>query len=198
MSLSAAKSRVMQARTQLETGRIDDVDPTLLAAERFLDGLPDDERAPLLAQITAIRAELANVIKPEDERKISAANGKLRQARSQIEAGPPPAGAAPAGSAPVTRAHTSDEDASNISRARSRIVQARSLLESRRTENVEFTLEYAAAILAGVGEAPAAPLLAEIDELRAQLAGAIGLDQREAYVATSDLQTLKPDADPDA
>nr|BFE61522.1 hypothetical protein GCM10020063_060480 [Dactylosporangium thailandense] len=32
MSLSAAKSRVMQARTQIETGRLDDVEPTLAAA----------------------------------------------------------------------------------------------------------------------------------------------------------------------
>jgi hypothetical protein len=67
MSLSAAKSRVLQARTQIETGRLDDVEPTLAAAEGFLANLDplDAVYAPAVhAQIAEIRAEMAGVLMP--------------------------------------------------------------------------------------------------------------------------------------
>jgi hypothetical protein len=56
MSLSAAKTRVIQARMLLDANRLDDLDATLDAAEGFLLGLDDDERGPVLADIGALRA----------------------------------------------------------------------------------------------------------------------------------------------
>ncbi|MER7273087.1 hypothetical protein ABT369_01385 [Dactylosporangium sp. NPDC000244] len=94
MSLSAAKSRVMQARTQIETGRLDDVEPTLAAAEGFLAGLDplDAPHAPaVLAQIAELRAEMAGVLMPEQRTRLSAAEGKLRQAADQRAMGLSPA-----------------------------------------------------------------------------------------------------------
>ncbi|HKD96034.1 MAG TPA: hypothetical protein VKB69_00405, partial [Micromonosporaceae bacterium] len=89
MSLSAAKSRVTQAKDSLESGRRDVVESVLEAAEGYLDRLedPDEiEQAPAVReQIAEIRARLAAMMSPEDERKLSAAKGKVRQARSQIE-----------------------------------------------------------------------------------------------------------------
>lgn len=88
MSLSAARYRVTQAGMYLDSNRSDEVEPVLVAAEAFLDDLDPEDRdqeAPLRAQIAAIRARLATVLSPENERKISAARGKIRQARSQIE-----------------------------------------------------------------------------------------------------------------
>ncbi len=85
MSVSAAKSRVMQARVQMESGRTAEVEATLAAAEKFLDGETDADKAPVLADIAAIRAEVANTMKPEDRRALAAAQGKLRQARAAVE-----------------------------------------------------------------------------------------------------------------
>src|SRR3954468_2562197 len=85
MSLSAAKSRVLQARTQMETNRIDDVEPTLDAAEGFLKNLSEAEKAPLLTEIQAIRGELSTMLRPDDQRKLSGAQGKIRQAEWQLE-----------------------------------------------------------------------------------------------------------------
>lgn len=85
MSLSAANSRVRQAKMQLEENRLDDVEATLDAAVGFLKELSDAEKAPVLAEITAIRVALATMLRPADERQLSAAKGKIRQARSQIE-----------------------------------------------------------------------------------------------------------------
>jgi len=59
MSLSAAKSHLMQATMQIESDRLDDVEHTLAAAEDSLAGLPDEESAPVAAQIAAVRASLA-------------------------------------------------------------------------------------------------------------------------------------------
>ncbi len=85
MSLSAANSRVRQARMQLESSRLDDVEPALEAAEGFLKALTDAEKAPVLAEIAALRAELSTLLRPADERQLSAAKGKIRQAKSQLE-----------------------------------------------------------------------------------------------------------------
>ena len=48
-SLSAAKSRVAQANEAINAERFDDIDGLLTAAEKFLVGLPDAEKAPVLA-----------------------------------------------------------------------------------------------------------------------------------------------------
>jgi hypothetical protein len=87
MSLSAAKSRVMQARTQIEVNRIDEAESTLAAAERFLAPLPDEEKAGVLAEIAGIRTELASRMRPEDERSLRAAERELKLAREQMAAG---------------------------------------------------------------------------------------------------------------
>jgi hypothetical protein len=57
-SASAAKSRVMQAQEYIDQGRTDDAKQKLDEAEKFLDGLPDDEKAPITKQIAALRDKL--------------------------------------------------------------------------------------------------------------------------------------------
>lgn len=84
MSVSAAKSRVMQARSALESGRGDDVAQILQAAEGFLADATPEEKAPILAEIAVLRVQLAATMKPEDRRALSAAQGKIRQARSAV------------------------------------------------------------------------------------------------------------------
>ena len=85
MSLSAAKSRVMQAKMNLETRRIDDIETTLQAAEKFLTDVPMEEKAGVIADIAEIRATLASMLTPQEERNVAGAKGKVRQARSQID-----------------------------------------------------------------------------------------------------------------
>ncbi len=85
-SVAAAKSRVTMAKEYQAADRTEDAEKSLQSAEKFLDGLSDEEKAPIVAEIKAVREKLAAAIKPEDARKISAAKGKLRQARRQIEA----------------------------------------------------------------------------------------------------------------
>ena len=84
MSLSAAKTRVMFAREYL-FNRVDDVEPTLRAAEEFLAAVDDDEKAPVVAEIAEIRAELENTPTSEESRMMSGAKGKISQARFQME-----------------------------------------------------------------------------------------------------------------
>jgi hypothetical protein len=84
MSILAAKSRVTQAREHLGNDRLDVVESTLAAAEKYLAGLPPEETAPITAEIAALRTELANRPSEAETRQLSAAKGKLRQARSQI------------------------------------------------------------------------------------------------------------------
>ena len=249
MSLSAAKSRVMQAKMYLESKRVDEIEPTLQAAEKFLADLTADEKAPVLAELAAIRATLATMLTPQEERNLSAAKGYVRQARSQLEskqtlgiddtlrnaekflegiaekhtapivadiaavraelgaavAEPPraavvaperasgakapaptmmvtniaPRAAPPApvpAPAPAASAALTDDDHANISRAKSRLLQARSLLESRRTENIEYTLEQAAGFLTDVPESGKAGLLADIEAIRRELGGAVHVE----------------------
>lgn len=84
MSSFAAKSRVTQAREYLGNGRLDLVESTLAAAEKYLVGLPAEETAPITEEIAALRVELANQPSEAEQRQLTAARGKLRQARSQI------------------------------------------------------------------------------------------------------------------
>jgi hypothetical protein len=214
MSVSAVKSRINQVKSFMETRRMGDIEPTLMAAEGFLSGLTEDERAPLVAEIAALRAQVATMLSPDDERKISAARGKLRQARSQLESNPAsdvsgiigvaagflagipeqhtalvrseiaalrpqPAAvpSAPAAAAPPAPAATSDEDAAKLSRARSRIVEARNQVGSGRLDAVAPAIELAIGFLAGLPEATQAPLLAEIENVRAELAKAMRAEQ---------------------
>jgi hypothetical protein len=84
MSVSAAKSRVMQVRSMLESNRLGEVEATMAAAEKFLEGLPDGETVAIRAELAALRAQLAAMPTPEETQNLSAAKGKIRQARSQL------------------------------------------------------------------------------------------------------------------
>ena len=294
MSVSAAKSRVMQAKMQLESNRASDAEATVEQGLKFLEGLPDAETAAVRADLMAIKAAIASVPKPEDVRSVSAALGKIRQARSQIEgrqtsgiddtlraaegylasvpdavkaaavaeiaavraalsamrpeaprqqvaevprasgaadpsrapvaaaapaavaarapapvaaaatapvANPPPAArptppsferasgaapprppaAAPAATAPAHPAASpppaakpaplSDDDHANLSRAKGRVNQARSLIETRRTENVAAILDEAMGFIDQLPAGAGAQLAADVAKLREQAAG---------------------------
>jgi hypothetical protein len=208
MSVSAAKSRVMQAKMQLESNRVGDAEAAVEAGLKFLEGLPDSETAAVRAELMQIRAGIASRPKPEDARNLSAAQGKVRQAQSQIagkqlsgiedvllaaegflkavpdalkaavvaeiaaiRAGlskPQPV-AAPAGKT----AALTDDDYANLSRAKSRVQQAKSLLETRRTENIEAILEEAMGFISKLPAAAGAPLAAEVTAIRGQTGGAV-------------------------
>lgn len=87
MSLSAAKSRVMFAKEYLDSPRSGEIEPLLQAAEGFLAEVPDEEKEPVLAEIAEVRAALEAAPTQDEIRKTSAAQGKIRQARDQIERG---------------------------------------------------------------------------------------------------------------
>jgi hypothetical protein len=245
MSVSAAKSRVMQAKMQLDSNRADDAESTVAAGLKFLEGLPESETAAVRAELLQIRAAIASRPKPEDLRNISAAKGKISQARSQLDAKqhsgiadmlrvaedflknvpetakaalvaeiaairgglsvpaaeapraaaveaprasgaasprpPPQAVAAPAPAAKpaapaAAPAALSDDDYVNLSRAKGRLNQAKALVESRRTENVEGILAETAEYISKLPAATGAPLTAEIAAIRQQLGGAVAAE----------------------
>ena len=91
MSLSAARSRINQARDQIQSNRVDDLDRTLAAAEGFLAALPDAERSAPLAEIAALRAEVAAMVQPDEKLQLQGARGKLRQAKQYLDSGYDPA-----------------------------------------------------------------------------------------------------------
>ncbi|HEX4385661.1 MAG TPA: hypothetical protein VH083_22025 [Myxococcales bacterium] len=246
MSVSAAKSRVMQAKMQLDSNRADDAESTVAAGLKFLEGLPDSETAAVRAELLQIRAAIASRPKPEDLRNISAAKGKISQARSQLDAkqlssiadtlrvaedflksvpetakaalvaeiaairgglsvpaaeapraaaveaprasgaasprptpqavvAPAPPAAKPAAPAAAPAA-LSDDDYVNLSRAKGRLNQAKALVESRRTENVESILAETAEYISKLPAATGAPLTAEVAAIRQQLGGAVAAE----------------------
>ncbi len=279
MSISAAKSRVNQVKEYFESGRLGYIEDTIAAGEKFLDGLPDGETAPIRAELAALRAQLAAMPTDEETRNLSAARGKIRQARSQIadsyyvgwegtievarehlnkvreihrgpvaeelaemeaeaaarrakeapKPAPAPAPAAvpvpvaapaavpvpvvavpapvplAAASAPVAAAPAvdpnalTDDDRMTLSRARSKLVGARSAVESRRTENLEPILEEVAAMLAPLPAQATAAMRAEIIELRNEGAAVDAAERnrrarseldRHLRSATGDIETL--------
>ena len=64
-SVSAAKSRVMQARDYADKNRKDDALDKLTEAEKFLDGLSEAERGPIVRDIAELRKQLAGAVDPE-------------------------------------------------------------------------------------------------------------------------------------
>jgi hypothetical protein len=245
MSVSAAKSRVMQAKMQLESNRAGEAEATVAAGLKFLEGLPDGETAAVRAELMQIREAIANRPKPEELRSLSAAKGKVSQARSQASdkqmsaaadslrtaeehlknvpeaakaalvaeiaalrgsisvpaaaepvrapvvaprasgaAAPPPPqqqpATAPPAAAPASKtsapAALSDDDYANLSRAKSRLNQAKSLIESRRTENVESILQETMGFIEKLPAAAGAPLAAEVNAIRGQLGGAVAAE----------------------
>jgi hypothetical protein len=86
MSVSSVKIYINMALEYLDSPyRVDDVEPNLLQAEQRLPKLSPDDTAPLVAQITDIRAKLYNMVSPADARQVSAAQGKIRQALDYID-----------------------------------------------------------------------------------------------------------------
>lgn len=86
MSVSSVKIYINMAREYLDSPyRVDDVEPNLAQAEQRLPNLSPADAAPLIAQIAEIRAKLDDMVKPADARQISAAQGKIRQARDYID-----------------------------------------------------------------------------------------------------------------
>jgi hypothetical protein len=86
MSISSVKIYINMALEYLDSPyRVDDVEPNLLQAELRLANLSSADAAPLVAQIADIRAKLNNMVNPADARQVSAAQGKIRQARDYIE-----------------------------------------------------------------------------------------------------------------
>ncbi|KAK0713479.1 hypothetical protein B0T26DRAFT_782443 [Lasiosphaeria miniovina] len=86
MSVSSVRIYINMALEYLDSPyRVDDVEPNLVQAEQRLANLSPEDAAPLVAQIADIRAKLDNLVKPADARQISAAQGKIRQARDYID-----------------------------------------------------------------------------------------------------------------
>jgi hypothetical protein len=86
MSVSSVKIYINMALEYLDSPyRVDDVEPNLLQAELRLANLSPADAAPLVAQIADIRAKLNNMVNPTDARQVSAAQGKIRQARDYID-----------------------------------------------------------------------------------------------------------------
>jgi hypothetical protein len=86
MSVSSVKIYINMALEYVDSPyRVNDVEPNLLQAEQRLANLSPADAAPLVAQIADIRARLDNMVSPADARQVSAAEGKIRQARDYIE-----------------------------------------------------------------------------------------------------------------
>jgi hypothetical protein len=86
MSVSSVKIYINMALEYLDSPyRVDDVEPNLLQAEQRLANLSPSDAAPLVAQIADIRTKLDDMVSPADARQVSAAQGKIRQARDYID-----------------------------------------------------------------------------------------------------------------
>lgn len=140
-NMSAAKSRVFAARTLIEIGRLDEVEDKLEEAEKFLAEESDADKAPVLKDIAAVRAELA------------AARG---------------GGSGAGQAAPAPAAPASDFDPSKV---KGQIMQARMRLERELPDEAEEKLKEAEKFLAGGTAAETAALRDEIREVRALIQG---------------------------
>ncbi len=69
-SVSAARSRVVQAQDYADKNQKDDALDKLKEAETFLDGLTDEEKAPIVKSIADLRQKLASTVDPEVSGKI--------------------------------------------------------------------------------------------------------------------------------
>ncbi len=88
MSVSAAKSRVLQAQTLIETRRYDEVEQVVETGLGFLVGLPAEETAVIAAELAALRVTAAEAATLEQYSvMVRAASREVRYAREAIEAG---------------------------------------------------------------------------------------------------------------
>jgi hypothetical protein len=218
MSVSAAKSRVRQAQTLIESRRYSEVDAVIDTAMDFLVGLPVEETAEVAAELVALRTAAAEAVAVEAAgTKIRAAERELRAARDDIDrgfmpsavepkldraeayvaevpaglkaellaevavlrarlAGDAPAPAAEPGPAADAAPEPSADDHAILSAARRDIIGIRSGV-GWNSEGVPEAIDAAAAKLAAVSAADeAAPLLRELEELRAEHASAVAAE----------------------
>jgi len=213
----------MQARMELEQERTDEAASTVARGLGFLDGLPADETASVRAELEAIRAEIARLPRPEDVRAVRAAGGTLKLVRTQLAdrqlygveeslravaaslAELPPAitveqtaelAALRAELAriapPPVSALTEDERVAE-SRAKTRLLQARALLESRQNDRIAGVLDEATGFIAQLPAAARPPLDAEIAAIRTEAGGAMSAEALERL--TDELDRRLRDAD---
>lgn len=88
-NVNSAKSRVMSARNAIESRRFENVEFTLEEAEKYLAGLSEAERAPVLRDIAEVRGLLAEAEKAEEVRKYEERlNRYIRSADGNVEPHP--------------------------------------------------------------------------------------------------------------
>jgi hypothetical protein len=120
----------------------------------------DQLKAPILAEIALIRSQLG-IITPT---RSSQPPSQLVQAHAQSHAQ-----GAPQYSPSVDLNAISFDDQDRLNRAKRTVVQARSYIESRRTEGVENLFFDATSLMAPVSAAHKDHLVAEIEQLRKDL-----------------------------
>jgi hypothetical protein len=174
--IRAAQRQFSKAKSDIEAGNImpSGIADTIQVGIGYLDGLPDDIKAPLLAEAETLR-------------------GLLR-----LDAPPPPESPAPAAAAASA---PSDDHARTISIARGKINACRSSIESRRDEGVSETLDEIVDLLGPVEEVHKETMLADIAALRVALAENIAAERirrieseftRHFAAAEEDIETLNP------
>lgn len=88
MSVSAARSRVTQARMLMDVRRYGEVEAVVEAGLGFLVGLPESETAEVLAELVAVRGEAAALDAAERYgAKIRSAEREMNVAREDLERG---------------------------------------------------------------------------------------------------------------
>src|SRR5215467_6139034 len=154
--MSGAKGKVTQARFQMEHnyGR-GDVEETLAAAGQFLEGVRERFHGPMLAQVDEVRRLLG-------------------------QAEPDPAPDTPEEAV----AAAPDQPHPHLSRAYTRIVQARSLVGTGRTEDVGYVLQEVLDLLAPVPDEQKAGLLSQVDQIRVE-AEAAGTAEKIRRIETA-------------
>ncbi|KAH8897593.1 hypothetical protein GQ53DRAFT_884240 [Thozetella sp. PMI_491] len=120
----------------------------------------EELKAPILAEIALIRSQLGITTTAQGSQPPPTTS----QAQAQFQAQ-----SAPQRSAPVDMNSLSDEDQVRLNRAKRTIGQARSYIESRRTEGVENLFFDATTQMASVSDAQKDHLVAEIEQLRKDL-----------------------------
>ena len=176
-SVASARARISMAKESLDREDYDRVESSLDSAEKALDGLSDAEKAPVLAEIKAVRdqiqtAQNAGKIKTMEKEL----DRHLRQAESDLESG----ARSPESVLKVASDRLKSDDAKvlppeTVKKYQDRINQIRVKMGGA---NKKDALDRAADPLKELEEKVAS------DPFK-------GLDQPEAYRASSDLKALR-------
>src|SRR3954447_21319549 len=87
--VETAKQRLAAAKEHLKDQSWGSIEDNLKAAERFLDGLPDAEKAPIQKEITAIRTQAAPQVRAYKAKGITDPVGRyIHTAASELQADP--------------------------------------------------------------------------------------------------------------